>query len=768
MSDEDEKDQKAYEPEDNDNEIEESSKKNQQKNDENIDNQEDYNDEEDENYIEEEKPKKKKKQKQLGKKRERTRKKKKKKQTNDARMFFEKEAEEDENDEDSYYEEKGELTKEQQKEEMAKAMKQTSHRFEKITDENEENFLEHIQEINDQHQDELKEEEVNRRPTNADPKMWIVKCRIGDEKEILENLYHKYFYFKDKKKDTKERVRIFSITAFENLKGKIFIEAFTERDVVFAIQDMTNVNQNSIQLVPINERMQIFEYDQAPKSEIYVNQLVRVKGGNYDGDLAKVVYVEDPVNKIHIALVPRIIDDPKGKKGFNVASFGRQKSFLKPRKKLFDRKYLNDEDKEHFKQISEPYGETYKFGSSKFREGLLIKIMRRMMLETENVSPKEDELQKIGCYIDENGVYIDKYTNARLIVANKTNIKFNKGDLVKIACDETNELNNVEGTVVNPECGNNEVEIKIIEFKNEDNIYKIPKSQLVLVKHNFKNGDLVYAKYGNNKGRSGMVVNAKNDILSVYDDVTKTYFEAKNSDLIFSVDMELDNEENEMFKIGELVQLKNSNTVCYIIESTKFIIRVVSTSNEVKKMSVREVDKITLPKKATCIDGKGNPLDLDNTVKVIKGQYKGFKGVIKAIYRKFVFLLNYDFTRTNGIFCEIKENLELLGSELLLESNDKGRVNHRRIPNEIKDLMGKTVHVIKGIWKGYNGILKEGNDKNVKLELIAKQKTVELPFDHILKGDVNSVKENNDNTSFNNRQFMKTPAYYEQHKDAWE
>lgn len=334
MSDEDEKDQKAYEPEDNDNEIEESSKKNQQKNDENIDNQEDYNDEEDENYIEEEKPKKKKKQKQLGKKRERTRKKKKKKQANDARMFFEKEAEEDENDEDSYYEEKGELTKEQQKEEMAKAMKQTSHRFEKITDENEENFLEHIQEINDQHQDELKEEEVNRRPTNADPKMWIVKCRIGDEKEILENLYHKYFYFKDKKKDTKERVRIFSITAFENLKGKIFIEAFTERDVVFAIQDMTNVNQNSIQLVPINERMQIFEYDQAPKSEIYVNQLVRVKGGNYDGDLAKVVYVEDPVNKIHIALVPRIIDDPKGKKGFNVASFGRQKSFLKPRKKL--------------------------------------------------------------------------------------------------------------------------------------------------------------------------------------------------------------------------------------------------------------------------------------------------------------------------------------------------------------------------------------------------------------------------------------------------
>ena len=84
----------------------------------------------------------------------------------------------------------------------------------------------------------------------------------------------------------------------------------------------------------------------------------------------------------------------------------------------------------------------------------------------------------------------------------------------------------------------------------------------------------------------------ENGMVTVYDDKTKIKFKAKNDDLIFSEDMDLDDEENEMFKIGELVQLKNSNTVCYIIESTKFIIRVVSTSNEVKKMSVREVDKL--------------------------------------------------------------------------------------------------------------------------------------------------------------------------------
>ncbi len=122
-------------------------------------------------------------------------------------------------------------------------MKQTSNRFKKITDQNEEEIREHFEGLAEQNRDNMDEEEINKRPTNADPKMWIVKCRIGEEKEILENLYHKFFFFKDKNKDnkSKEKVKIFSIVSFENLKGKIFIEAFTERDVQFAIQDMSNV-----------------------------------------------------------------------------------------------------------------------------------------------------------------------------------------------------------------------------------------------------------------------------------------------------------------------------------------------------------------------------------------------------------------------------------------------------------------------------------------------------------------------------------------------
>ena len=85
-----------------------------------------------------------------------------------------------------------ELTNAQYDIEMQKAMKKTENRFTKINDENEEQVYAHIQNLAEEHQDEMDEEEINRLPTKDDPKMWIVKCRIGDEKAVVNNLYHKY------------------------------------------------------------------------------------------------------------------------------------------------------------------------------------------------------------------------------------------------------------------------------------------------------------------------------------------------------------------------------------------------------------------------------------------------------------------------------------------------------------------------------------------------------------------------------------------------
>lgn len=56
------------------------------------------------------------------------------------------------------------------------------------------------------------------------------------------------------------------------------------------------------------------------------------------------------------------------------------------------------------------------------------------------------------------------------------------------------------------------------------------------------------------------------------------------------------------------------------------------------------------------------------------------------IFKNFVFLYNVDFTQTNGIFVDRSENLEIMGSELLVDNelNSYGaRVNIRRAPGNI-------------------------------------------------------------------------------------
>ena len=59
-------------------------------------------------------------------------------------------------------------------------------------------------------------------------------------------------------------------------------------------------------------------------------------------------------------------------------------------------------------------------------------------------------------------------------------------------------------------------------------------------------------------------------------------------------------------------------------------------------------------------------------------------------------------------------------------------------------------------------MLVQSNDKTATIELIAKQKTIEVTFDYFVGGDVDSAKDNaSENVQFNNHGFLKTPAYYE-------
>lgn len=50
-------------------------------------------------------------------------------------------------------------------------------------------------------------------------------------------------------------------------------------------------------------------------------------------------------------------------------------------------------------------------------------------------------------------------------------------------------------------------------------------------------------------------------------------------------------------------------------------------------------------------------------VKIIAGNYKGRKGVIKYIHKNILFLWDKEFYQSNGIFVENSRNVLILGEE---------------------------------------------------------------------------------------------------------
>lgn len=110
-----------------------------------------------------------------------------------------------------------------------------------------------------------------------------------------------------------------------------------------------------------------------------------------------------------------------------------------------------------------------------------------------------------------------------------------------------------------------------------------------------------------------------------------------------------------------------------------------------------------------------------------------------------------------------------MGSELLgdVYNISGGKVNIKRIPEELRKLIGELVKIIKGNWKGYIGTLKKVTDKNACVELSSKNKivTVDLSYIQDLKeGSNTSVSNINQSIMSTPRSHagIKTPAYYPQ------
>jgi hypothetical protein len=90
-------------------------------------------------------------------------------------------------------------------------------------------------------------------PTVSDPKLWMVKCKLGEEKVLAASLLQKYFNMAKKGSP----INIKSVYTHEGLRGLVYVEAYKIDDVKSACKGMRDLMWYKPTMVPIKEMVEV-------------------------------------------------------------------------------------------------------------------------------------------------------------------------------------------------------------------------------------------------------------------------------------------------------------------------------------------------------------------------------------------------------------------------------------------------------------------------------------------------------------------------------
>lgn len=228
-------------------------------------------------------------------------------------------------------------------------------------------------------------------PTPSDPKLWLVRCKIGKEKSIIHQLMRAFVELQN----LDSPLQILSCTARDNLKGYIYIEAHKASHVAQAIEAAHLIHMvycgpsgNKCTFVPLEEMPQVLNITgRAAQSAAFsiprLGSFVRIKKGLYNGDLGQVVEVPEDefisenlrMVRIKVKLVPRLFSAVPGKRA---------------EPKLFDPEEANQHH-----PVTRSRG-FWMYEREFYKNGLLFKDFYLSSIQSESVFPKSKEMEMLG------------------------------------------------------------------------------------------------------------------------------------------------------------------------------------------------------------------------------------------------------------------------------------------------------------------------------------------------------------------------------------
>jgi transcription elongation factor SPT5 len=295
--------------------------------------------------------------------------------------------------------------------------------------------------------------------------------------------------------------------------------------------------------------------------------------------------------------------------------------------------------------------------------------------------------------------------------------KYFKGDRVRVI---KGDLMNLEGEIlkISPVA----LTVKPIRTEFSENVEVLPSDCV----KSFEKGEYVRVVDGKNAGKEGFVLSVEDNIATVMSDGLQNMIQVFVNDLVFCNDSTRNIEvktrigkeiEQEYVKF-DLVKLNDRKTVGIVLGTATNGWKILDNFGIVKNVTTYQIEQKLNTRNNMTKNDKNQTFRLNDSVRILQGKYKGQTGIAKHIYSDLIFIYNPDVTQNMGVIIEKANNCFLLSSQ---------RQNGKPIGPKGKDtLIGQKCAIKTGPWKGYQGIVKDGNERTVRLELTSKCQIIDV------------------------------------------
>lgn len=595
-------------------------------------------------------------------------------------------------------------------------------------------------------------------PSVSDPSLWMINCATGKEQELVFQIMNKCSAFA-----RQGRPLGISAAVAAQSKGRIYIESFSEPAVMEAIQGVRGLMQYSMRLVPIGDMTTVMTVV-SKKKMVKKNDWVRMLRGHYKGDLALVRAVRESGLKAIVQCVPRL--------DYTLADLApeearKRRRNIRPPQKFFSAQEVQALGRQTLKRQRFPGLDTScdYFEGNYYDDGYLVKEMTvGSMIKpcTDEDQPTLDELQSFRrTKKDKEDGGQEEGTASKIaaslldeLSALQGQTSIGKGGAGGLLIGDTVEviegdLIGMRGKLVSIDEGGNTVKVRpnnAADLGGTDEVEFLANQ----VRKYIPVGAHVKVMDGRYANETGTVVaveklDGEADFTAVVlTDVTNREISVRTSQLRESAEVNSGQDKLQGYELYDLVVLSgggSANEVGVIVRVGREDFTVVNNHGIVREVRPEELrgKRNSMSNRAVALDVQGNQIRCGDTVNVAEGPHKGKSATIKRMSRSQLFLYSQTRSENAGVFVVRSRSCVLAGSRTqnrggagdpgmspfsTPQSQSRGGPAGGRGGKRDDGLIGKTVRVQAGKWKGYLGTVSDATATHVQVELHSRLKKV--------------------------------------------